>query len=101
MFIALASKFPEFTIIGNHNNGSFSSINFWNDSLSTKLGESDRVFFIIPSITILYANDDNPYLLRRSDFVDKFVLPTKGNIAHNIDTVREYAIKLIQDANKN
>ncbi len=100
VFIALASKFPEFTIIGNHNNGSFAGINLREDELSPKLRKEDRVSFIMPGTTILYADDENPYLLRRSDFIDEFVLPTKDDIANGIDTVRERAIEIIQNVNR-
>ncbi len=48
-----------------------------------------------------FVDAKDPYLLNRFDFIDEFVLPTKDDIANGIDTVREHAIKIIQEANKN
>jgi len=99
--IALFSKFPEFKIIGNHNNGSFSFIERDLFNMREYKIENNSISLFLPHLVVFFTDDENPYLLRRSDFVDEFVFPTKDDIAKGIDTVREHAIKLIQEANKN
>ncbi len=62
--------------------------------------EDNGIKLFLPHLVAFFVDDENPYLLRRFDFIDEFVLPTKDDIAKGIDTIRKHAIKLIQEANK-
>jgi len=96
LITAFFDKFPEFTIIGNHNNGAFTAVGRQDYAVGR-----DTVFQYIPSIGLFYDDDENPNLIRRSDFVDIFIRHTKEDVARGIDTVREYAFKLIKEGKKN
>jgi hypothetical protein len=92
LITAFFDKFPEFTIIGNHNNGAFTAVG----AQEYQVG-NDTVFQYIPTIGLYYHDDPNPNLLRRSDFVDIHVRQNKEDIVKGVDAVREYALKLIRE----
>ncbi len=94
LITAFFDKFPEFTIIGNHNNGAFTAVG----AQEYQVG-NDTVFQYIPTIGLYYHDDPNPNLLRRSDFIDIHVRQNKADIVKGVDAVREYALKLIREKN--
>ena len=120
--IAFFDRFPQFTIIGSHNNGSFTGV----APREYDLGE-DIVFQYISSQVGAYVKEAPDYdgpslkeikdmeygdeknellqeylfshyelLIRRSDFVDEFVWHTKDSIINGVDRVRERAIEIIK-----
>ncbi len=127
LLVALCARFPEFKIIGLDNNASFAAVS----PNKYDVGEDEIFVYITsgagfyvkenpdyngPTIDEIRLMEDFKQrsevsrvfikanyepLLRRQDFVDEYVWFTKDDIAKGIDTVRERAIKLIQNANRN
>ncbi|MFW5800376.1 MAG: hypothetical protein ACOCV8_06155, partial [Spirochaetota bacterium] len=101
--VAFFDKFPEFTIIGMDNNGSFTGVS----PREYVLGDYDSVFEYIPLQAGAYVEDISTdeegkesfeLLLRRSDFLDEHIWHTKGSVMKGEDIVRDRAIEIIQNA---
>ncbi len=89
--VALFSKFDEFTIIGTHNNGSFTGVAHSKYSIN-----EDVIYKYIPLEVGAFVKQPIDLLLRRSDFVDEFIWQTKDSVRFGIDRVRDRAIEIIK-----
>ncbi len=98
--MAFFDLFPEFTIIGKANNGSFTGVS----ADTYDLGE-DKVYQYIPRQAGAYFTEEEPeegekmdyeLLIRRSDFIDEYIWQTKESIANGEDRVRQRAIEIIK-----
>ncbi len=121
--IALFDKFPEFTIIGNHNNGSFTGVapreyDLGEDVVHQYISSQVGAYVIQepeyngPPLEKIKEMENSPQkndflqkylfthyelLIRRSDFVDEFVWHTKDSIINGVDRVRQRAVEIIKD----
>jgi C-terminal processing protease CtpA/Prc len=99
MLIALMSRYEEFTIIGKQPNGSATQVA---GEISWNIGQSYSSDFIatyLTNMTFFFPDEPDNYLMRRTDFLDEEVWFTKDDLANGVDTVREYAIRLIKEQN--
>jgi hypothetical protein len=102
--MAFFDLFPEFTIIGKSNNGSFTGVS----SSEYDVG-GDLVRQYIPSQAGAYFTDKKPEgnevidydLLIRRSFLDEEIWQTKESIATGVDRVRQRAIEIIREAKNN
>jgi hypothetical protein len=96
--VATLAKFPDFTIIGWDNNGSFTGVagetyKFGDDTISRYIPLNAGAYYDEEQV----ENEEFELLLRRSDFVQTKIWHNKEDIAKGIDTVREYALNLIKE----
>jgi C-terminal processing protease CtpA/Prc len=101
MVIALMSKYDEFTIIGKHPNGSATQVA---GEISWNIGQTYSTDFIstyLTNLTFFFPDEPERYLMRRTDFLDEEIWFTKEHLAKGIDTVREYAVRLIKGESVN
>ncbi len=108
LVVAMFSRLvPNSVIMGNHNNGAFSALQVSRNTIKFfYLGDhnpitnlNDVINVLIPTHLIAFDEDIDEYLLRRSDFIDYFVYPTKEDIINGVDTIRQFAIDYIMENN--
>jgi hypothetical protein len=95
---AFFSRFPEFTIIGKDNNGSFCGVS--GDYYD--LAQYEYIMRYIPmQAGIFYEHSKagayDKILIRRSDFLHEKVWHTKENILKSVDTTQKRAFEIIVD----
>lgn len=93
---AFFSRFPEFTIIGKDNNGSFCGVS--GDAYD--LAEHEFISRYIPmQAGIFYEHSQagayDQILIRRSDFLHERIWHTKENIVNRVDTTQKRAFEII------
>ncbi len=101
MLVALMSRYKEFTIIGKDPNGSATQIAGIRDWYINKSNKIDKITTYLTNFTFFFPDEPGNYLMRRTDFLDKPVWFTKNDIANKIDTVREFAVKLVKGVLEN